>query len=81
MSVRLLEGSRCAGAASNTVFRLPSTAGSAYDATQLAPATGTYVGCMFNDYMSLLRAALQQKPTGPVMTGGAGAEAGWAAAC
>lgn len=25
---------------------------------------------MFGDYMSLLRAALQQRPTGPVMTGG-----------
>lgn len=45
-------------------------AGSAYSATDLAPDTGTYVGCMFGDYASLLRVALQQAHTGPVMTGG-----------
>ena len=31
-------------------------AGGAYP-PQLAPTTGTYVGCMFNDYMNLLRQA------------------------
>ena len=49
---------------------LPCAAGSAYNASALAPATGTYVGCMLGDYMNLLRVALQQKHTGPVMTGG-----------
>lgn len=44
-------------------------AGPAYDHTALGPFTGTYVGCMFGDYMSLLRVALQQRHTGPVMTG------------
>lgn len=44
-------------------------AGEAYAAADLAPATGTYVGCMFTDYMSLLRVALGQKHSGPVMTG------------
>jgi acyl transferase domain-containing protein len=35
----------------------------------LAPSTATYVGCMFTDYMDLLRVTLGQKHTGPVMTG------------
>ena len=30
---------------------------------------GTFVGCMFTDYMNLLRVSLQQSHTGPVMTG------------
>lgn len=45
--------------------------GAAYTAAELAPATGTYVGCMFGDYMNLLRVAFQKKHTGPVMTGAA----------
>lgn len=49
--------------------RASGSAGSAYNAADLAPATGTYVGCMFWDYMSVLRVALQQKHSGPVMTG------------
>ena len=44
--------------------------GTAY-ASELASTTGTYVGCMFGDYMNLLRVALQLKHTGPVMTGAA----------
>lgn len=44
-------------------------AGAAFHAADLAPATGTYVGCMFWDYMSVLRVALGQKHSGPVMTG------------
>lgn len=54
-------------------YATPCAAGSAYSAADLAPATGTYVGCMFGDYMNLLRVALQQKHTGPGMTGGAAA--------
>ena len=42
-----------------------------YDTATLAAVTGTYCGCMFGDYMALLRAAFQQKATGPIMTGAA----------
>lgn len=55
------------GDVENSEMDLP--AGAAYEPAHLAAATGTYVGCMFVDYMSLLRVALQQQPTGMVMTG------------
>lgn len=35
----------------------------------LLAATGTYVGCMFTDYMDFLRVTLGAKHSGPVMTG------------
>lgn len=35
----------------------------------MAPNTGTYVGCMFTDYMNLLRVTLGLEHTGPVMIG------------
>jgi hypothetical protein len=44
-------------------------AGNGLFGSNAAAATGTYVGCMFLDYASLLRAGLQQQPSGPVMTG------------
>ncbi len=53
----------------DSTLLLRTRAGPAYDHTALGPFTGTYVGCMFGDYMSLLRVALQQRHTGPVMTG------------
>lgn len=60
--------------------RRPS-AGSAYGHSALGPSTGTYVGCMFGDYMNLLRVALQQRHTGPVMTGARLVASGMALAC
>jgi 3-oxoacyl-(acyl-carrier-protein) synthase/acyl carrier protein len=39
------------------------------DAASLAAVTGTYVGCMFLDYMNLWRVAFDMQHTGPVMTG------------
>ena len=44
-------------------------AGGAYNLESMGSRTGTYVGCMFMDYMNLLRVGLDIKHSGPVMTG------------
>lgn len=39
------------------------------DASEILCATGTYVGCMFTDYIDFLRVTLNGKHSGSVMTG------------
>jgi acyl transferase domain-containing protein len=46
-----------------------AAAGTAWDAETMACFTGTYIGCMFTDYMNLLRVTLGMKHTGQMMTG------------
>jgi hypothetical protein len=48
--------------------RTPSYAGLGFEL--LAPRTGTYVGCMFTDYMNLLRVQHTQQHNSLMMTGG-----------
>lgn len=43
--------------------------GGAFNLASMGSRTGTYVGCMFMDYMNLLRVGLDKKHSGPVMTG------------
>ena len=47
-----------------------SEAGSSSGSSLLSTSsTGTFVGCMFTDYMDFLRVSLKMNHTGPVMTG------------
>ena len=43
--------------------------GSSFDLESMGSRTSTYVGCMFMDYMNMLRVGLEMKHSGPVMTG------------
>jgi len=53
-----------------TRMLLQITGDALHGAQSLDPATtGTYVGCMFTDYMDYVRISLQKNHTGPMMTG------------